>query len=543
MVGLHTRRTILACLAFVWLSAAAANAAPGDLDPSFGTHGTSQIKFGGKEATANQIVVASDGRIVVAGANVISNNCSREGCTHLSRPAVARFLPDGRADPDFGAGGQIQIGQSYDASAPVLTSDLEVASDESIGLITHAATLAMRLLTPTGYVRPAVDFGCCFGPAALEPLPDGSWMAAGYLIRGPGSPDLDFALARVLPDGKLDRSFANGGFAVVDFGVSTSIRSITILPDQRILAIGITMPVALDGGSRLAIARYLPDGSLDPTYGDRGKALVGPNLEWYSEIETAFAGGDAIVRATTIEPAFPTPYVLVRVTDQGQLDPAYGSNGVVALDPGHVALSRLLALPGGGLAGTSAERVELTDDEAVADPGWSGGDGARAPSDQLPGDIALDTQGRVVAVGTGYGYLSVSRYLRSGGPPDADADGTADSDDRCPEIAGPIAACPIFDRELSFAPTGPGATRGIAGGLDSARLSCARGNLEVYRSHQGKRHLIFARAIDYNGFLIRARRRAGRYLAIVKRSIDNPDEGICRRATARFTIDQRSGGR
>ncbi len=72
----------------------AAVAAPGDLDPSFGSSGKVTTDFGGSDA-ASAVAIQPDGRIVTAG---------RSGSGDF---ALARYNADGSLDPSFGSGGKV----------------------------------------------------------------------------------------------------------------------------------------------------------------------------------------------------------------------------------------------------------------------------------------------------------------------------------------------------------------------------------------------------------------------------------------------------
>ena len=91
------------------------------------------------------------------------------------------------------------------------------------------------------------------------------WQRAGSRIDGthPG----DFALARYLPDGRLDPTFGVGGKVSIDFGGCEEAYALVLQPDGKLVAAGISTGISVDD---FALARYLPDGRLDPTFGVGG---------------------------------------------------------------------------------------------------------------------------------------------------------------------------------------------------------------------------------------------------------------------------------
>jgi uncharacterized delta-60 repeat protein len=82
----------------------------------------------------------------------------------------------------------------------------------------------------------------------------------------------DFALARYNPDGNLDTSFGSGGKVTTDFGplFAEGAGDVAIQNDDKLVAAGGT---GLNGAD-FALARYKPDGTLDPSFGSGGKVTT-----------------------------------------------------------------------------------------------------------------------------------------------------------------------------------------------------------------------------------------------------------------------------
>src|SRR5262249_27008903 len=94
---------------------------------------------------------------------------------------------------------------------------------------------------------------------------DGKIVAAGSANSASGT---QFALARYQPDGSLDPTFGGGGQVLTNFGGSAFAGGVVIQPDGKIVAVGTSV-----GGTsppRMAVARYNADGSLDPGFGSGG---------------------------------------------------------------------------------------------------------------------------------------------------------------------------------------------------------------------------------------------------------------------------------
>ena len=91
-----------------------------------------------------------------------------------------------------------------------------------------------------------------------------------------GAPDRDFTVARYLPDGSLDPIFGGDGVVTTDFGLFDAVRAVAIQADGKILAAG-------GADQDFAIARYRRDGGLDTTFSGDGKLVT----NWTPTIDVA----------------------------------------------------------------------------------------------------------------------------------------------------------------------------------------------------------------------------------------------------------------
>src|SRR5437773_3525280 len=79
-------------------AAGTASAAPGDLDPTFGSGGKVATAFVGATAQAHGLVLQPDGKVVVVG-----TVCSSAGGNF----GLVRYLADGSPDGTFGSSGAV----------------------------------------------------------------------------------------------------------------------------------------------------------------------------------------------------------------------------------------------------------------------------------------------------------------------------------------------------------------------------------------------------------------------------------------------------
>lgn len=112
----------------------------------------------------------------------------------------------------------------------------------------------------------------------LEASADDKILAVGSAANGKGG-TLDFALTRYLPDGGLDPTFGNGGKVTTDFSGRTDYiySRPVIMPDGKVLVAGGAGNDALPDGSAntdIGVARYLANGALDASFGGTGKVRL-----------------------------------------------------------------------------------------------------------------------------------------------------------------------------------------------------------------------------------------------------------------------------
>lgn len=188
------------------------------------------------------------------------------------------------------------------------------------------------------------DFGFGFDSAQAVGFQSGDRIiAGGYAWNGVNE---DFALARYLSDGSLDRSFGiNGGIRTDFFGDHERLFGIEVQPDNKIIAVGTSFFTDNFGNrdTNFAIARYLPDGEPDPTFGNLFNI---PNAQPGQTLVDFFGGtpdtaydvavlqsGHILVAGHSFSPlTFSHDFSLVRLNPNGTVDTSFGFNGLVAVD-------------------------------------------------------------------------------------------------------------------------------------------------------------------------------------------------------------------
>jgi uncharacterized delta-60 repeat protein len=232
------------------------------------------------------LALQQDGKIVVVGTSdsgeIIGD--PQGDHEHLGDSVVVRYLPNGRLDRTFGRGGKILT----DLGASELFSAVAIDAQGRIVAVGNAAQLV---------------------------APD----TVG---------DSDTTMVRYLPDGTLDPDFGRGGQRILDFGGADFGHAVAIDAQDRIIVAG----KAFRGDdARLLLVRFLPDGTLDASFGRRGRVIKdagSPDDQFYS---VALDEGGHIVAGGRGGRKREDVWLVQRYLQNGQLDASFGQNGTAKI--------------------------------------------------------------------------------------------------------------------------------------------------------------------------------------------------------------------
>ena len=427
-------RTLACALASAGLLAALARpaaAAPGSLDPSFGTNGIVRTDLTPKGDTAYAVAVQPDGRIVAAGS-----------AANSATFAVVRYLRDGALDPSFGNGGVVRtdFGPYQDAAyAVAIQSDGDIVAAGVEGANRPNSSIALARYLPDGTPDPAFGTG---GKVTTPVSPkddeaDGVRIESGGDIVVAGGAGLngtnpDFVVLRYTPDGVLDPSFGTKGIVRTDFGGDSfdwAIGGLVVQPNGDIVAGGYSIRVSSPSDGRFALARYLPGGNLDPSFGNDG--LVTTNFTTHTDYISGLAldGSDIVAVGEAGTRSSRDTAALARYTPAGKLDPTFGTGGTVTTDYGPfgdaaaaVAIDPstqdLVTAGAIGLGGPNPKFAVCRYTPAgKLDPTF--GKGGEVFSDLGPSDdhanaVAIQPSGRIIAAGVARSGSGNSKFALAG---------------------------------------------------------------------------------------------------------------------------------
>jgi uncharacterized delta-60 repeat protein len=262
----------------------------GTLDTSFGEQGVRTLDLtdgviydAGIWALGQQ----HDGKLLVAAGTAAGPP------TYVRKAFIMRLMPNGDVDTTFGDQGRVEVGLTVPNSpgVPSTYTISEVLSDAQGGII----VAAMVAMPPTAG---AVSF---------------------YAI-----------LTRLTSDGQVERTFAQNGDAQVHVGVGDAAQcvlsalaaQVIVLPNGKIVwALTSSSETDIAPGSfpkKVVMIRFMPDGSLDPSFSGDGIAQVNrfPNTV-FSRL-WPLENGDYLVRMWDS---------LLRVKSDGTPDTTFGYQG------------------------------------------------------------------------------------------------------------------------------------------------------------------------------------------------------------------------
>ena len=355
------------------------DAAPGDLDPTFGVGGTIVAPIPGFIIDGH---VLPDGRILAVGGTV------RDGYYTIT---LARFESDGSPDATFGSGG-------------VVTTPLGDGNDLAFAM-------------------------------ALQP--DGRFLVAGE-VDGDAATTMkgDALVLRYLADGTLDPSFGDGGVVRTSFGPQRDIAtSVLYQPNGKVVIAGVTY---LNHVMRFALARFENDGAPDPTFGTAGKVTTA--LRTSDSISSAALQPDGKIvvggTSSTVVNTADWDVAFARYRADGTLDAGFGTNGVFITDLGASlsGINDLVLQPDGKIIGvgsrvpsaSSANQalVMRLDPNGAPDAGF-GVNGVLATTVDgayIDDGVLVQPDGRIVAAGLLYfhsggneGFNSMVMRINPGG--------------------------------------------------------------------------------------------------------------------------------
>jgi uncharacterized delta-60 repeat protein len=324
------------------VGAPATLAAPGDLDPGYGSGGKTTIDFTANEG-AFALRLQPDGKLVLAG--YVQSNAGHQ-------TAAFRLREDGSRDLNFSGDGaaEIEFGTTDVAHALALQSDGKIVlagqteptgSDFTVGRLTADGIPDGTFSGATG--GRTVQF---FGNDAAHAVfvqPDGSIVLAGY-----GGMNSNLAQARVTSTGGLDFGFGSLGTSEENLGGTEFAFGGALQPDGKIITVGSTSLA-----SDIGFSRINADGSPDTSVESNGAISLSVGGADTGRAVAVLPDGKILV-AGGGGPG--NDMFVLRLNADATADTSFGNNGFTLVDFGGVDDARAIAVQANGkivLAGST----------------------------------------------------------------------------------------------------------------------------------------------------------------------------------------------
>jgi uncharacterized delta-60 repeat protein len=314
----------------------------------------------GPEAEA--VAVQPDGKIIIAGTLAWRAHIAESGNTlEIFRPLLVRYLPDGSVDRSFGSSGWIMPGEGgggvvHDV-AVTAGGQIIAAVGSDLRRDASAGAPGIYAFTSDGSIDARFGRGgralvrrdgrSVADPRSIVLLPEGNILVSAFRNSRP-------VMSRLLPDGRLDRSFGGDGFVRPD---APEARCCGRLP----LAVGPAgrPTFAFTAGDRrqgISVARFRPSGGADRSFGGDGLVALPARFEEaygiaVSSDGSVYVAGDARHRGRG---GISFAYAVAHLATGGGLDSSFGRLGVAILARGTASIAgAALAVPDGILVGGS----------------------------------------------------------------------------------------------------------------------------------------------------------------------------------------------
>jgi uncharacterized delta-60 repeat protein len=291
--------------------------ADGTLDKSFGDSGIVITDIGHYENNSGSVFIQSDGKITAVGVTTLS--------AVTSFITFVRYNVDGSLDETFGTGGIVNFGKRGDypffgVTAEVTSAGEIIAASRYKSLFEDRGKIIVLKFKNNG------DLDSTFGSNGISSLKTYELTSVGVgplkltadnkiLLLANAMRDLknEFLLIRLNADGSSDNSFGHNGFVETKVDDYLYGDDMDVQPDGKIITVGSAYN---DSNQRLnGLARYMPDGFIDSTFGKNGFTFFSTSNNSINTHTVAIQNDGKIVMGGSIYPKekYNLNFILARV--------------------------------------------------------------------------------------------------------------------------------------------------------------------------------------------------------------------------------------
>jgi uncharacterized delta-60 repeat protein len=299
----------------------------GTIDNTFGTSGTTKVSMGNQSSIGGmtpRIKMDSDSRFVAVNSGRSQSGGSQD-------IMVCRLDSSGIIDPTFNTTGSLFVDMTGANSQPDQANGFDIDANGNIyiaGVVGIAPPIDNRLaiikVTNAGLLDPTFDTD---GKLTLNPGSGNEFGRSvvvqpdGKILVGSTAGNNSY-LARIDSTGAFDTSFNVTGAQTISIGASTDLMEIALDSLNNIVV------AATSGSTSIGVARLLPNGTFDPSFGTAGKTFFKlNNLDCIVNDMTIVSGNKILVSGSIGNSAQSTNVFVARLKNNGGLDSTFNSNG------------------------------------------------------------------------------------------------------------------------------------------------------------------------------------------------------------------------
>lgn len=325
----------------------------GSLDLSFDTVGKVMIDFDSGNDMIYDLIIDANNKILLAGeANV----------AYYTNFAFARIKTDGTPDSSFGTNGLLafKLGHYMAVARDILmdndsimvaggtrdlTYDFALLRLDALGALVSSFGTGGEVI---GYYSSGRSL--TVNAIAVQTVNgENKILFAGQVVKEYGY--TDFGLTRFNADGSLDTSFGDQGIVLTDFSYGNDDNAVAVAVQNingvdKIVVAGTSLGYEYNDPN-VAVCRYNADGTPDESFGYLGQTtswgFIATSMTIQNDGKILVAG-----QSFSYDPT-PPDFALIRFKIDGNIDAAFGNNGVVTTDfSGYADVAKSIAIQTGG---------------------------------------------------------------------------------------------------------------------------------------------------------------------------------------------------
>lgn len=294
---------------------------PGTLDASYASNGRVITNYDPGLYVPDQSVIQQDGKVILMGGY-------RLGSSSIFEIGMSRHNQDGSIDTSFGTNGLVitDVNNHTQGNSIALQSDGKIIV---AGYIENSGT-SISLLVLRYNINGSLDisfgnngialFNNEMNGLSVKIQTDGKIVIGGRIANA-------FALARLKVDGNLDEDFGFNGLVtttIIGNSYESQINAINIQNDGMIVASGFAYLSFTNVA--FCTVRYDANGNIDTSFGTNGKVItdIDSSSSEYLSAQKIQQDGKIVLTGSLSYSA-----IIIRYLSNGNLDPTFGTNGLV----------------------------------------------------------------------------------------------------------------------------------------------------------------------------------------------------------------------